>query len=434
MVRPEILDPAMAMNLLRTLGAFLKDPRASITTFSALSIIPMAIGAGVAVDLGRTLKTKGKLQAALDAAVLSGVTLPTGTRNAYATSMFASQSHETGVSTGAPAFVTNPDKSYTGTVSVSVPTTLLKVVGQTKVDLVIRSRAAAPIEDNSCILSLGQGMSIASDSMTFNGASNVDLSGCTLRSNTAMACNGHSGNADASYAAGSAPGCANPYPGSTPIPDIHARLASNIDKRCGLTAYNLSWTVGTPPSSPQMITVVKGDVTEYHVCGTVTLKGTGTLLGNTTTDSVLVVENGDLIIQKDADITLTRTTVVLTGDTGTHRVEFPNGNGQSATLRLTPGRDAANPWQGVGMYQDPALTTGVDISWGPGANLFADGLLYFPNSDATISGNATSNSSDCTKLVVNTITSNGAVNLKQSDSGCADIGLKQYKQPPWLLI
>ncbi len=423
----------MPRTFFETLCVFLKDRKASVTTFSALCIIPLAVSTGVAVDLGRTLKTKVKLQAALDAAVISGVTLPAGTRNTYATSMFDAQSREAGITIPAPTFVTNPDKSYSGTVSVSVPTTLMKIVGQNKVDLVIRARAAAPIEDNSCILSLGQGMSSATDSMTFNGASNVDLSGCTLRSNTAMKCNGHTGNADASFAVGSAPGCANPYPGSTAIPDIHAKLATNITKQCGLASYNLNWTAGTPPSSPQMITVVNGSITEYHVCGTVTLKGSGTLLGSTTADSILVVENGDLVMDKNADITLTRTTIVMTGSTGTHAIEFPNGNGKSATLRLSPGKDTANPWRGVGIYQDPALTTGVDISWGPGANLYADGLLYFPNSDATISGNATSNSSNCTKMVVNTLTSNGAVDLKQSDSGCADIGLKQYKQPPWLL-
>lgn len=428
------LGAIVIIKMFSSFCCFLTDCRASVTTISAVAIIPLTVTAGVAVDLGRVMTTKTTLQTALDAAVMSGVQVDQAKRNAYATAMFHAQVKEKGFSANAPVFKTNTDGSFTGSVSSSVPTTLMKLAGRDKVDLDIKATATAPKNDDSCILSLGQGMTPAEDSMTFNGAPNVNLSSCTLRSNTSMKCNGHDGNSPASYAVGAATSCSNPYGGSAAIPDVHAPLAANINPQCGLDTYNLTWTVGSsPPSSPQMITIVSGAVTEYHVCGTLTLKGTGTLLGTASADSLLVIENGDLILDKDADIELVRTTIILTGSTGSHSIIFPQGKGKSATLRITPGSAVANPWRGTGIYQDPALTTNIDIDWGPGANLYADGVLYFPKADVTISGNANSNSGNCSKLVVSTVTINGAVALGQSTAGCAAIGLQQYKQASYML-
>jgi len=415
-------------DLIAAVQAFARDRRASLTTVISLAVIPLTISLGVAVDLSRTLNVKSKLQAAMDAAVISGVNTEASKRDTYATAMFVSQGTIADVTVSVPAFVTNGDKSYSGAVTAIVPMSILTLVGKNSLTLNVTAKATAPVVDDSCILSFGRGQSLSDDSLTLNGASNLNLTGCKLRSNTSMKCNGHSGNADASYAAGSVGNkCANPYPNSPTVTDIHAALASNISRQCGLTSNTLSWPVGTPPSSPNMITIVNGSVTEYHVCGTVTLSGTGTLLGNASSDSLLVIENGSLILDKNADITLTRTAIVMTGTTGTHTIEFPNGNGKSATLRVAPGTDASNPWRGIGIYQDPALTTGIDINWGPGANLHADGVLYFGNANVTMSGNMNSGGSSCTKLITSTFTSNGAVALSQSTSACSAIGLTQYK-------
>jgi hypothetical protein len=95
---------------------------------------------------------------------------------------------------------------------------------------------------------------------------------------------------------------------------------------------------------------------------------------------------------------------------------------------MSPSSGSDNPWRGVSIYQDPALTNGVDESWGPGANINLDGLLYLPNAALTISGNAASGNSACTKIVTKQFTTNGSVNLNfaQTVSGCASLGLKQY--------
>jgi hypothetical protein len=425
----------MISKLAAALRKFFPDTHASITMVVSLSLIPLSIGTGVAVDLGRTLTVKGKLQAAMDSAVITGLKIESGTSNTYATSMFINQGAYPGVQITTPVFTTNADKSFSGTVTATVPMTLLSLVGKNNLTLNIHAKASAPVVDDSCILSLGNSLTVNQDSLTLNGGSNLNLSGCKLRSNTSMTCNGHSGNADASYAAGTVDNkCANPYPNSPVVPDIHAALASNVSKQCGLTSNSVTWTVGGPqPSSPNMITVVNGSVTEYHICGTLTVSGTGTLLGNASADSLLVIENGDLVISNNADVTLTRAGIVLTGSSGSHTIDYPNGNGKSATLRISTGTANGNPWRGIGIYQDPTLTSSVNVSWGPGANLYADGVLYFPNSNVTVSGNMTTAGDNCTKLVTNTFTSNGSVDLSQSTAACATVGLKQYQQTTYLM-
>ncbi len=428
-------DASLTARLIGLVRQFLPDKKAGVGTVLALSIVPLTIGTGVSIDLGRTLNAKGKLQAALDSAVLSGVKTDTTTRDTYATSLFASQTSGMGITIGPPAFVTNSDKSYSGTVSVTVPMTLMKLAGKNTIDLTIRAKASAPIVDDSCVLTLGNGIPVTTNALTLNGPSNTNLTGCKLRSNASMKCNGHSGNADASYAVGSVDNkCPSPYPNSPSVKDVHKDLASKISPQCGSTSNNLTWSVGgPPPSSPNMITIVSGGITHYHVCGKLTVSGTGILLGNASADSVLVIENGDFVIGNSADVTLTRTTLIFIGSTGSHKLKFPNGAGHAASLHLTPGMDKSNPWVGVGIYQDPKLSSNIDISWGPGANFYGDGVLYFPNADMTMSGNATSAGSNCTKLVTNTLTSNGSVAFSQNNTGCENIGLKQYEILSYLM-
>jgi hypothetical protein len=87
---------------------------------------------------------------------------------------------------------------------------------------------------------------------------------------------------------------------------------------------------------------------------------------------------------------------------------------------------STNPWQGVAIYQDPALTHDVDNSWGSGAEFNADGLAYLGNSNVVTYGNMASTNSRCTKFVMNSLTTNGHVDLNFTQADCAAMGLKQW--------
>ena len=99
----------------------------------ALSIIPFLIAAGAAVDLGRFSAAKSHLQAALDAGTLAGAAAIGATsvqRVHYATIAFNANSAAGDISGYTPSinFVVGTD-SVRGTASVTMPTSLLSVVG-----------------------------------------------------------------------------------------------------------------------------------------------------------------------------------------------------------------------------------------------------------------------------------------------------------------
>jgi hypothetical protein len=184
------------------------------------------------------------------------------------------------------------------------------------------------------------------------------------------------------------------------------------------------------PTDPAIKTVTINGRTEYHICGDLTLSGTGSLTGSApSSDSLIVIENGSLNVANNASVSVARMAIVLTGDnTVPSAVNFPNGNGKQAKLTLSPPLDPTNPWQGVALYQDPKLTNNVDNKWGPGTDFNADGLVYLANSNVVTDGNTASSNAQCSKFVMNGFTTNGKVSLDfdQTVASCAAIGLKQW--------
>jgi hypothetical protein len=172
--------------------------------------------------------------------------------------------------------------------------------------------------------------------------------------------------------------------------------------------------------------------TEYHICGDLSLSGTGVLAGTSASaDTVIIVENGKISISNNAKVSTMRTTLVLTGvSTYASYLDFPNGNGQSATLSLSPSTSADNPWHGVALFQNPLLTTSVNNDWGPGATFTADGLVYLPHSVVQLRGVANSGNYRCSKFAVYQFQTNGsaALSFAQTDDGCAAIRLNQWGQ------
>jgi hypothetical protein len=143
------------------------------------------------------------------------------------------------------------------------------------------------------------------------------------------------------------------------VPDTYAALASNISPQCGSKSNApVPWDLSLrlpPPVSP----IIVGGRTEYHICGDLTLSGIGAFAP--LADTNIVIENGSLIIEDKASVSIARTAVILTGDNNyPSKVEFPKGNGKSASLTLSPPLDVSNPWQGVALFQDPKLTNNVD--------------------------------------------------------------------------
>jgi hypothetical protein len=419
---------------------FIGNAQGSVLPLFALLTIPMLAAVGAGVDYSRAAAVRTQLQVSLDSALLAGAKDGSNNWSQTALNLFNGSPHSIGATIDAPSFTIDGNGSYKATVSASVPTSVLGALSITSIAVFATSLVSPGTgTENSCILTLDHAQALADVSLTLDGAPVVSLTGCGLRSNTSMTCNGHSGNASASIAAGTVSGCSNGQARALVVPDIYADLAKQIVFKCAGSNGGVTWDAGAVNPPAGLITVTQGYATEYHVCGDLTLTGTGYLTGSApSTDTVIVVENGNLNIANNAMVSTLRVTIVLTGNnTVPSAITFPNGKGHAATLSVSPPTDAANPWQGISVYQDPVLTNGVDNAWGvgdtwgPGATFNADGVIYLPRSNVTFHGSGASNNSRCTKFVVNTFTTDGSTNLNFSQSnGCTTLGVKQWTSVP----
>ena len=143
--------------------------------------------------------------------------------------------------------------------------------------------------------------------------------------------------------------------------------------------------------------------------------------------TLLVIENGQLDTGScKKGCTLLESsggglTIIFTGSdpSGTY-THAPTGGGTLDFYAPTSGT-----WSGVAIYQDPALTKGVDIAAaGNSPTWNITGLVYLPHASVTLSGavNKSSNGASCFALVVDNITINGTGDIL-SKGGCAAAGL-----------
>jgi hypothetical protein len=171
-----------------------------------------------------------------------------------------------------------------------------------------------------------------------------------------------------------------------------------------------------------------------QMCGDVRL--TGNVVINTpdnTTGAVLVIENGQLDLN---GFTLSTSngsavTIVFSGTTGGGYTHAPtdNSTGQGGTLNIQAPSGSSALFPGMAIYQDPNLTTGVDITYkGNNPQLLISGGVYLPHADVQISGNVakSTNGADCFVMITNTVLINGTSNIYQQTpdgSGCKLAGL-----------
>jgi hypothetical protein len=418
-------------SVLRFFGNFANNASGSVLNVFALSLGPTMMLMGAAVEYSRASDDRAGLQRALDAAILMGAKDGTSQWITVATSTFRSAFQSKSGAAATPQFSSSGNR-YAAAVATSSSTALLTPIGVQAIPISASATALVTPADNdsSCLLTLGRNQALATNSMTFSGVPSVVLNGCSIRSNTSLNCNGHGTSAMASISAGTTNGCNNPISGASVVGDIYRPLASNITRKCSSANGNVSWSPGNPPASNKMVTVLAYDRTEYHICGDLTLSGSGSLTGAyPSSDTIIVVENGSLTLARDAAISATRTAIVLTGNNPTaSAINFPNGAGQVATLTLSPPTTRSDPWAGIAIYQDPALTN-VSEDWGPGATLTVDGVVYLPNADVTLRGNMGSSSSGCPKVVTNTLTVGGDVNLTHTGQACSSLNVQQWAQP-----
>jgi hypothetical protein len=280
-----------------------------------------------------------------------------------------------------------------------------------------------------CLLALaGSGTDPA---ITTNGAPKADLAGCSIMSNTSAECNGHNLNADNGDAHKTDDGCGIIENSNVAVvADPYKYLANDIPAWTCPSGYPQEPSKKKDPPLPVSnqwpnATTAGTLPATVIICGDLQLTADVKNLATASPGSLLVIVNGQFdtgsyTIQTAAGSALT---IIFTGTAGGY-THAPTGSGTFDIQAPTTGT-----WKGVAIYQDPALTTGVDVSAaGNSPTWDITGLVYLPHANVTFSGavNKSSNGKSCFVLVVDNITINGTADILPKGE-CVAAGLSMPK-------
>ena len=149
---------------------------------------------------------------------------------------------------------------------------------------------------------------------------------------------------------------------------------------------------------------------------------TGDFTINAPAGATIVIENGQLDTNGHTFQTAngSSVTLVFSGDNSGSYTHSPTSTG---TLNIQA--PTSGPWSGVAVYQDPTITSGVDITYaGNNPTWDITGLVYLPKSNVTMSGavNKSSYGASCFVMVAWTLLINGTADILET-GGCAAAGL-----------
>ncbi|HWY63294.1 MAG TPA: hypothetical protein VNW15_15440 [Rhizomicrobium sp.] len=374
------------------------------------------------------------MQNASDAAAIAAATDATSNYTTAASSVAGQYGYQDGVngttvtSTNAAPCPAGGNNCYSVSITYKQQLYLLPVVGfrgdttvsgqpaQTLRAAATATQATTP--RSYCMLALNT----IGSAILGNGVPNTNFAGCNTMSNASATCHGHDMGADYGDAHITDSGCGVIQESNIPIvPDPYAVLASNIPPNpCAGSYPQEPGHHGTPLPPSNLWTGAQALSGNVIICGDLQLTGNVTI--NAPAGAVLVIENGQLDTQGYTISTASGSsvTVVYSGDNSGSYTHAPTGGG---TLDLQA--PTSGPWSGVVMYQDPSLTSGVDMSAaGNSPTWDLTGLVYMPKANVTFSGavNKSSNGSSCFAMVVGDITINGTGSIL-AHGGCAQAGL-----------
>jgi Flp pilus assembly protein TadG len=423
------------------LRSLLGNGDGSFSVILAISATALIAAMGMGTEVTYWYLHERAMQNAADAAVIAAATNAGANYATEAKAVAAQYGFQNGtgnitVTATNPATATGcASNCYVVTVSDDVPMFLSGVIGYVgtvqvngtnETKLTASSVAQSGGSYPYCLLALaGSG----AEGIHTNGAPKADLQGCNIMSDTTSTCNGHNLNAAVGDAVGTNSGCGIVQnSNASPIADPYSGLASNIPSNtCGSYPQEPTKKKGTPlPASNQWSGSQSWNGNKI-ICGDLQLTGDTTVSANTGGSVVLVIENGQLDTNGYTLSTASgsQLTIVFTGTNSSSYTYAPTGGGTLDIQAPTSG-----PWSGVAIYQDPNLTTGVDISAaGNSPTWNISGLVYLPHSSVTFSGavNKSSNGATCFTMVVDNILINGTGNIFANDTQCGAAGLTQPK-------
>jgi Putative Flp pilus-assembly TadE/G-like len=448
------------LSIANHVGRLRADERGAVSVIMGVLMVPLVGALAIGFEVSNWYMTTRGMQNAADAATIAAAINGGSNYDIEAKAVAARYGYVDGANTisvaasNTAACPGGGNNCYSVTISGSVPLLLSRVLGF-KGNATLNGAAAMQLSSsavaksqpqNLCMLALaGSG---AAQGIRTNGAPVANMNGCNVMSNTAAQCNGSNLGAGFGFAHGTSNNCGvTPVSNVPAVRDPYAYLASNIPPLSSspcLGNYPQETTHGntvTPPS-----TLVPGALTLNPLNGVnvtnLTLSGGNNfmcgdqvLTANVTINTlgspaVLVVENGQLDLNGHTLTTSngSAVTIVFSGTNGSY-VHAPTDNTNGSGGNLNIAAPTSGPWSGVAIYQDPSLTTGVDVSAaGNSPTWNISGLVYMPHASVTFKGavdKATNGGKSCFVMVADNFQISGTAGISQTDIGqCGQAGLK----------
>ena len=439
----------MVLSFLKSQLARLRtDERGATSVMMGMLLVPLVGFAALGAEVSNWYSITRGMQNAADASALAAAINNGANYDVEARAVAAQYGFSNGVNnvsitvSNTAACPSGGNSCYSVSISGFTPLLMSQVVGfqgngtvngslQKQLNALAVARPSST-PDQLCMLALAS--SGAPQGIRTNGSPTANMNGCDSMSNTAAKCNGSDLGLRNSFAVGSNNGCGvNRYHQSA-LTDPYADLANNIppisSSGCGgnypqESKQGQNFTVAASNQHSGSLNLLGGN---NFLCGDQLL--TGDVVVNTPAgqSAVLIIENGQLDLNGHTFTTSngSAVTLVFSGDNGGY-VHAPtdNTNGPGGVLDITA--PTTGSWSGVAIYQDPSLTTGVDVaSAGNSPTWNISGLIYMPHASVTLKGaiDKSTNGKSCVVLVADNFTLSGNGGVAKTDIGqCAQAGL-----------
>jgi Flp pilus assembly protein TadG len=398
------------VNIGKLSARFIYRNRGSITIMTAI-LMPMILGlAALSIDYGLWLYQKRQLQTIADAAAIGAtIAIKQGKSNsalAYATTDAAlngfvvgggktlklytppTSGTHVGNQNAVEVVLTMPTKSYFSTMILpNAPT------------ISCTSVATATSSSPSCVVTLG-----ATNGITLNGNGSIYSPSCGVYVNSTLN-NAIQENGNASITA-------------TTISTVGGISGSNLTVTNGITTGAAA--AADPYASVTMPAAGSCTVNNFSTKTTQTINP-GTYCGGfnlgakanvTMNPGTYIINGGSFSMNGQATLSGTGVTIVLTGSSGNYASVSMNGG---ATVNLSA--PTSGSLKSILFFGDKNATS-VTNSFGGGASMNLNGVIYTPSSDVTIAGNSSASSASCTQVVSNSLTISGASGFG-TGSSCA---------------
>jgi Flp pilus assembly protein TadG len=422
-------------NLVLTARRLRSEKRGSVAIYFSLALFPILMMTGAAIDYGRALSAKARLQSAVDAASVavaqSSVQSPGFTQAqrlalAQATFNAALGPMATGLNltTVGESDPTSAKAYYEVTARTSLPTAVMNIAQINSMPISVKSGGAiknAPVGPGSgCVLSLDNS---AVDALWDNGNATVNLSNCDIYDNSsnsaALAVGGSanlvartinvtggvSGASKITTTATKPDGSKAIYMGAARTPDPYANIAIPAYLGCDHTNYSTGTNAALTPGV---------------YCGGIQINSSAVV---TMAPGLYIIDRGSFTVNGQANLSsitvggMSGVTIVFTSSTNSNWPTVTFNGGATINLIAPTAADIAkgnNGLNGILFYGDRNMPVGLNYKINGGSNQALTGAIYLPEAAIFYAGNTSAN--NCLQLIGDTVTFTGNSNI--AISGC----------------